>query len=99
MYSHKEMGFASKQPFVGRSVAFRRNHLLSPATIFGTHESLPATRDNLPATRNNLPATRDPRPATRDPRPATRDISPATRENSPTTRNPRRLDFLHAKDL
>ena len=85
MYSHKEMGFASKQPFVGRSVAFRRNHLLSPATIFGTHDSLPATRDNLPATRNNLPTTRD--------------ISPATRENSPTTRDPRRLDFLHAKDL
>ena len=85
MYSHKEMGFASKQPFVGRSVAFRRNHLLSPATIFGTHESLPATRDNLPATRNNLPATRDPRPATRDPRPATFHPQPAKIHPRPAT--------------
>ena len=45
------MWFASKQPFVGRSVAFRSIHLPEPATIFGTRDSLPATCDNLPATR------------------------------------------------
>ena len=32
------MWFASKQPFVGRSVAFRRILFPGPATIFGTRD-------------------------------------------------------------
>ena len=51
------MWFASKQPFVERSVAFRRIHLPGPAKIYPR-----------PATRDPRPATRDPRSATRDPR-------------------------------
>ena len=44
------MWFASKQPFVERSVAFRRIHLPGPAKIYPR-----------PATRDPRSATRDPR--------------------------------------